>query len=481
MESFQIINYKSNPAIKIEREHLNQLKKGSYCEFGESLKLIPKEENLIIEMLPEEILLYIFQFLSPGELIRIASTCKTFNQLSEDKNTWRNISYNYNQFFIFDQIELEKNNYVYQEDQIPIYGTIKENQPKNENQNENENSSFVDSKTKSSLKALLLRRDQNQNQIENDEDILFENEIKNNLIEHIEKTSNPKQELVSKANLVYNGMKKRKELIDENLKRKEENDKKAKKIQKIDKVSFVNLLFLLIGFIAFLIALNVHIEKKLSSNTIYVFIPILLPILIFIILFFYLSKIETYLFSIYGIGMIMLFIQLLLIGLRSDSTIKGSWLLIFIPFFILIGILIIMLIVFYFIEDHKFINTFPSFNFIMIFLFLIFLGLRLDDEIKWNYGIVFIPLFLINLFPFWISTSFLGGLTLDEHGEFIFGAFLFLFSLISIPILIIETFIVLFLEVPKFNNITYAFIPLYLFLGLLLCFLSILGFFKIFR
>ncbi|KAJ5069838.1 hypothetical protein M0811_11500 [Anaeramoeba ignava] len=128
MESFQITNYKSKKAIKIGREHLNELKRGEYCEFGESLKLLPLEENLILEMLPEEILLYIFQFLSPGDLIRIASTCTTLNELSEDKNTWRNISYNYNQFFIFDKVQVQQRDYVYQEYQIPIYGIIEKTQ-----------------------------------------------------------------------------------------------------------------------------------------------------------------------------------------------------------------------------------------------------------------------------------------------------------------------------------------------------------------
>ncbi|KAJ5069836.1 hypothetical protein M0811_11498 [Anaeramoeba ignava] len=285
--SYAFIPIYALSAIKIGKEHLNELKKGEYCEFAEYLKLAPEEENLILEMLPEEVLLYIFQFLSPGDLIRVASTCQTLNELSEDTNTWRNISYNYNQFFLLNKVEVQRRPYRYQENQIPIYGIIKETQ-----------------------------------------------------------------------------------LLTDNID------------------AFV---------IAFL--LNVHIDKKQSSNVIYVFIPFLLPVFIFIILFFILYKYKSqFEFSIYGFAMLILFIQLLLIGLRSDSTIKGSWLLIFLPFLIFFVVLIIGSIILYQKENADCIATTPITIFIMILLFLIFLGLRLDEKVTWNYGIVFIPLFFINLF-----------------------------------------------------------------------------------
>ncbi|KAJ5069835.1 hypothetical protein M0811_11497 [Anaeramoeba ignava] len=124
MNIFQTINYKSKQAIKIGKKHLNELKRGEYCEFAEYLKLPPEEENLILEMLPEEVFLYIFKYLSPGDLIRVASTCTTLNELSQDTNAWRIITYNYNQFLILKEIEFEKRDNVYQENEIPIYGII---------------------------------------------------------------------------------------------------------------------------------------------------------------------------------------------------------------------------------------------------------------------------------------------------------------------------------------------------------------------
>ncbi|KAJ5069841.1 fam11a b protein [Anaeramoeba ignava] len=471
MKNFQLINYKSKPVVKIEREHLYSLQITESSNFGESLKTPPLEENLILEMLPEEILLYIFQYLSPGELIKVGSTCTTLNELSEDKNTWRNISYNYNQFFLFNKVEVPKRNEIYEENRIPICGIIKESQLITYNINSKQKKP---EKTNSGLTSLFKRRDQDQDQNQNqfvNEIILFDRKkTEKKLIEYIEKIPNPKEELISKGKLIYNGIKERKQQIEKNLKRKEENAKKWKKIARIDDFLFGNLIFLGIGFVAFIITLNVYIEKKLSSNTIYIFIPLLLPLLVYIVLIFYSLKLDRETtFLVYVLMITVLFIQLLLIGLRADSTIKGSWLLIFLPFFILIGITIIGIIIWICNDPDSIIATLLMI-FIMLFLFLMFLGLRLDGKIKWNYGIVFIPLFFINLFPFFMSLS-LFCLHPRTYACTIFFSNILIFLFISLPISLIETFIVLFLEVSKFNHITYAFVPLYAIFSCFLCWL----------
>ncbi|KAJ5069837.1 hypothetical protein M0811_11499 [Anaeramoeba ignava] len=349
MNIFETINYKSKQVIKIGKEHLNELKRGEYCEFAEYLKLSPLKENLILEMLPEEVLLYIFQYLSPGDLIRVASTCTTLNELSQDINTWRIITYNYNQFLILKEIEFEKE--------------------------------IIE--TKPNLSSFFRRR-------RNEDPFIIsleENEIERNLIEYIEKIPNPQKEIISKAKLIYNAI----------LQRKQQ-----KKLLKQFKERLFPFLFLLFAIITtFIILINVYIDNNLSSNILYFFIPLFIAILITIPFLFYLFKfLQDSKFSIYGIGTAILFIEVLLIGLRIETTIKGSWLLIFIPFFIFIGFIIIYYINLILKKNDLFYKLLLLLSIFVLFLiFLILLGLRLDETIKWNYGIIFIPFFLINLVP----------------------------------------------------------------------------------
>eukprot|EP01156_Anaeramoeba_ignava_P010886 Anaeramoba_ignava/a481138_12.p1 GENE.a481138_12~~a481138_12.p1 ORF type:complete len:118 (+),score=15.67 a481138_12:702-1055(+) len=108
-----------------------------------------------------------------------------------------------------------------------------------------------------------------------------------------------------------------------------------------------------------------------------------------------------------------------------------------------------------------------SFCFLCI-IFLIFLGLRIDGTIKWNYGIVFIPIYF-NIILYYLP------LFLDFDFDLKRGVFISKFvilPLIFIPFIILMN---LYLE-KKIENISYSFIPIYILLICLdiICFMNIL-------
>ncbi|KAJ5074428.1 fam11a b protein [Anaeramoeba ignava] len=171
----------------------------------------------------------------------------------------------------------------------------------------------------------------------------------------------------------------------------------------------------------------------------------------------------------YLIHLIIVFIQVLLIGLRTQSILKCYWILIFIPlliiffFFIVINVLSI-------IEEFSNSRIVFIFDFVLLILFVIFLGLKLDDKINWNYAIVFLPLFIFNVSPFLIFIPPIFN-EFDPSSGLFFG-FLFAFGfIIDLPSTVFEIFLVCFLETPKFNHISYVFIPYYLLLFILGCFM----------
>ncbi|KAJ5074429.1 f-box only protein [Anaeramoeba ignava] len=144
MEKINFIKKKQKKYFVLELNHLENAKFGRFNEIPEKLKTPSNENNLIIEMLNEDILLYIFQFLSPGDLIRFGLTCKYINELTEDRNTWRIISLNYNYAFIWDTLQLNGDLNSPYSDSIRVLGNLKEfpkiqNENEIEIQNQNEN------------------------------------------------------------------------------------------------------------------------------------------------------------------------------------------------------------------------------------------------------------------------------------------------------------------------------------------------------
>ncbi|KAJ5072517.1 hypothetical protein M0811_01532 [Anaeramoeba ignava] len=458
---FTIQKFGDKLKAKITNDNFNFLKIGEMSKVPTKLKKPSKQENLFIEMLPEDVHLYIFQFLSPGSLLKLSMTCKTFNDLSKDINCWRNISFKYWRYFLLKDLEIQ--NYPYYSDPYythqpntgnneyeknPIYGIIEK--PEITNQFRNSNlQSIMDKKPQKLIRrqssiSLLAERLKKLQETRNKHYGFPENEYRSYMMRYIESTPNPKNELISKSKSIYRKMKERKEIF-------EKINRKNLIPQKIDNWINSNILFSGLCLITFLILLGFYVDRNLSFNPFYLFILLLIPTFIFSILFLFQSFYDYSNSRVFDLIIPLLsfaiFIQVLLIGLKSGKIIQYSWLLIFSPIFILSGILIFFSIIFCCLSI---IFLIPGFGFMMVCLFFILLGLKLDGIIELSYGIICIPLFLFYFIPCLFSLC-LGGLF------FIIG-----FIFILIPLFISQILLIRYLGNSNHKSLSFTFIPFYI-------------------
>ncbi|KAJ5072516.1 hypothetical protein M0811_01531 [Anaeramoeba ignava] len=469
MEQFTIQKYGDKLKAKITNGDFNFLKIGEMSEVPTKLKKPPKQENLFIEMLPEDVHLYIFQFLSPGSLLKLSMTCQTFNDLSQDINCWRNMSFKYWRYFLLNNFEMQ-NYYRYygnsKEDQIPIHGIIEE--PKIINSNL-QLKSFIDKKPQKLIQrqssiSLMFNQLQNlREKKEEDQNYIFpEKDYRSYMMRYIQSTPNPKNELISKSKLINQKIKERKEKYEEFLKNQAKINKQNLLIRKLD--GFMAADFKLFAFliIVFLVSLSIYVDKNLNSNPFYFFIPLLVSIFIFSSLNFIksffdfsYSKASDLMFSLISF---VVFIQVLLIGLKSGKIIQISWLWIFTLFFILTGILVLGSILI-FIGGPNLFTFLLVFSSSILFLFFILLGLKLNGKSGLGYFKVFSPLFLIDILSALVCISSLKASSHSRGGlEIIFVIF---FVFILIPLIIFEILIFCYLQFSGFKYISFTFIPLY--------------------
>ncbi|KAJ5072518.1 f-box only protein [Anaeramoeba ignava] len=446
MEQFTIQKFGDKLKAKITNDNFNFLKIGEMSEVPTKLKKPPKQENLFIEMLPEDVHLYIFQFLSPGSLLKLSMTCQTFNDLSKDINCWRNMSFKYWRYFLLNDLEMQNNFYYYgnsKEDQIPIYGIIEE--PKIINSNLQ---SIMDKKPQkliqrqSSISLMFNRLKNLREKKEEDQNYIFpENDYKSYMMRYIQSIPNPGNELISKSKLINQKIKERKNRFEEFKKNQMEINRRILIFQKIDTWIDIDIQVFKFCILTFLILLGFYIDTNLSFNPFYFFILLLIPTLILPILFLFRSFYDTQnnkkLYFIVSLITFVIFIQVLLIGLKSGKIIQYSWL---------------------------FRKIFRYFLFVilslMTFLFIIVLEMKLDGKIGLSDFKVFFLLFFIGFF-----SIFFWAISKTQHMirgvKLVFG---FIFMLYLVPFTIFEILIFCYLQFSGFEYISFTFIPLYLFL-----------------
>ncbi|KAJ5072515.1 hypothetical protein M0811_01530 [Anaeramoeba ignava] len=465
MEQFKIKKYEDKLKAKITNDNFNFLKTGEMSEVPTKLKKPPKQENLFIEMLPENVHLYIFQFLSPGSLLKLSMTCKTFNDLSKDINCWRNISFKYWRYFLlkdFENINAHQYHRYSQnrndDQEIPIYGIIEE--PKIINSNLQ---SIMDKKPQKLIRrqssiSLFINKMQNLPEVSEQNYVFQEKEFKFRTIKYLESIPNPRDELISKSKLIDEKIKERKEKIQKLKRNQEKFTRKINIVQKFERAIISDLIFLGFCVLIFLLSLSGYIDKKLSFNPIYLFIPLLVSILVLSVLlliqFFYDfddSKSSDLIMSSVSF---LVFAQILVIGLKSGEIIQISWMIIFIPILVLIGMLILISVLFL-LDDPNFSGSFSTFGFTMLFLFFILLGLKLDGKIGLNYLKVFFPLFLLDLFPLFRYFGIMKPRRSSSIETMIF-------KFVLIPFSIFEFLLVRYLESSIPKSISFTFIPFYI-------------------
>ncbi|KAJ5071772.1 fam11a b protein [Anaeramoeba ignava] len=418
--------FKNKGIIKITKDHFEILRKGKYLESTKNQQITPKEANLMINQLPPEILIMICEFLSPAAFCRLGMTCKDFQDIFNDQETWRKIAKFHQEFFTFDYFELNFNNFDKHYNifafQTPIIQEIEEIQIQNQNL-DFPNLSQIHFQELNQKRENKLKEYFNNSKFD-DSTMLAETSnaripvlisTEEERMKYINLLENPKEEMLEKGRKIYNIL-----LEEKNkLKKKMEKKKKREKLEEFEKkeadiFSPLFLSLISIGFSIYLILLTLKIERKIATKLTYLSIPILIPtfgvLVVFVadLIFRIWSKEYHYNLghslenALTDVFLFMHFFQFLLIGLRVDNFIKCSWIAVFIPYILIFFIFAAFFFYLQFFQksilDCEFI-CFVIF-FLLFILFFVILGLKLDGKIKWNYSIIFIPLFLQVFFYF---------------------------------------------------------------------------------
>ncbi|KAJ5079474.1 dactylin [Anaeramoeba ignava] len=410
---FELKIFKEKGVCLISKKEFQLLTQGNFLNTSKKNQISPKETNLILDQLPPEILIMICQYLSPGAFTRLGITCKDFYNIFNDQETWRKIAKIYQNFFVFDRFELVLNNdpfFLDKENCFDLIGFQTNINEEIENisiRNQNINFPNLDQKH---FKEIIQKREK-----------------------RIEKYSNNNQTDNST-------------ILDEKL--------HYRFFQKC--ISF--------GASIYLILITLKIENKINTKLSYLTLSVLIPLFPLIVLFLInfvfvtLAKfgLDIYNFFVLSFTSIMVFIQFLLIALKVDDFLKTSWIVIFIPILLVFVNFVIYTIVIPIIEAHLQREDFLlSIFFFFWIVFFIFLGLKIDEKIKWNFGIIFIPLFL-QIVAYLISLF--RPRTLRQMNIFAIILYSVIFPFIWI---VISILFILYLEKIGINHVYYPLIPFY--------------------
>ncbi|KAJ5074001.1 dactylin [Anaeramoeba ignava] len=431
-------------------------------------RIPPDTPNLIINQLPPEILMMICEYLAPGDFVKLGLTCRYFQEIFDDQETWRRIARSYQQFFIFDYFEpntrISNRKVVgFQTllDQEMELISKKRQDPKFPNLSKKHFKSMDKSREKRMKKYFHNNKiDGSTTKKEyftygNDrQQILASTEEQR--IDYINLLENPKEEMLAKGRKIHKIIKKERM----NEERKLKNKKKDETRNKIEKLALNNLSFIgfvfSLGFSAYVILITLKVEKvidaKMSIINLAVEIPLFLLSFYLAISLYYRIAVRYYctdesvsLFSF----VFLFFIQIILIGLRVDNFIKCSWCVVFIPFFLLLVFIPSFLLYDKVYGNGRMKEVWVSLSICLDFMiFFIFLGLRIDHTTNWNYAFVFFP-FFIYLVAFFVASFFMKIIPVGVAVLLFYSVFL--------------TLLILYLERVAIHHIYYPFIQVYLF------------------
>ncbi|KAJ5068437.1 fam11a b protein [Anaeramoeba ignava] len=112
-ESIQALQYeifRNKGVVVLTEMDFVQLNRGEFEPPPNKPKQPFQKENLILEILPPELILTIAEFLPPGAIVRLSLTCKTLQQLCQDQYLWRQVSILYERYYVWDKLEVTGNN-----------------------------------------------------------------------------------------------------------------------------------------------------------------------------------------------------------------------------------------------------------------------------------------------------------------------------------------------------------------------------------
>ncbi|KAJ5068688.1 fam11a b protein [Anaeramoeba ignava] len=494
----------------------------------QSEKLLPsdsstvtyQEPSFVISVLPAEIWLLIFEYLKVPEVIKISMVCRDFQDLTYDRELWRRLAIKINEVFIWNKLSvaeqrLEEYKVIgYQlniENEIISLRKIQEekteqeiNEQEKENLQKNLRSARMLQKTNISEDRIhqlyqstphllsdnppqrnhpilsnirLLRKKEVADQEttkrdENDELVPVAITNENTRMQYINLLENPRESLIEKFIAMKNQYDEKREF---QARREQELRAQEKTLRRRDTTSFLFGIFVCLwhfSLLIFLILLNCRIEKIISIDYSIMFIPMFITLSISA---FFLFMLSFYVYSVHDSFSIRLFasvsevlnVQFLLIALKQDDKITANWPTIFFPFFLLAAFFVIFIFCVCIYESSHPASLFlPMLTSLMFMLFIIFLVLKLNRNIYWNWASVFSPLFVIYLLPcFGCCCACLSpeGWALQAISGAVF--------IILLPLGIFQILLALYLEGnDNVSSISYVFIPLYILNGFIFFF-----------
>ncbi|KAJ5070257.1 f-box only protein [Anaeramoeba ignava] len=460
------------------------------------------EQETILEKLPEEIILEIGTYLSPPELMRFGLTCVSLWELIQDQALWRNLAKNYNKLYIWDKLDIQPIiGLLFTDIDTPFLESNKEDKIKdNANVDGNvkddvfDNQDGIDNITTNPnppLGHFIFRPWAANANVQPDKKTT--KEVDGQLVpveittpkarkNYIKLIDDPRESVISRMKLLKEKMKEKAERHEQYKEQQKLIAKRMRKRHILESILGISASLFHFALITSLILLAVARDTDSSSlTTTKIFSPTITTfgifgIIIFLMIFVQDSNSTFRRDDIIGLTLFSTLVELivlsiLFVSLKNDGIVSFSWKIAFIPIFIVLGFLTLIMIA-------SSAESYRNQSFISLFLiniwiilldaFFILLLLKLNGNLTANYFIIFIPLFILFFLPCF---------------SFIFATCQHLFDMrimsitficLALPLLIFFILLAFYLE-GKIAKLSLTLIPVFIELGVFL-FGTVIGF-----
>ncbi|KAJ5072508.1 fam11a b protein [Anaeramoeba ignava] len=513
------IIYRGKGVIQITDDFFEKLFYDPRQGSGHLTSITFDESSLVVTVLPEEVWLIIFEYLSVRNVLSIGMVCKDFNDLTFDRELWRRLAVRHEKLFSWNKLGIKEDvqdpfviGYQFNIDEKIEELEEKQAEEIKKAKKEEENLSLLRSTRTIRLEKRTIsesriqemyqstpnllqnieqpsdkrnifnrvrprrRKGESDSQTtrinENNETVPLALSTPRKRIEYINLLENPRESLIEK----FQALIKQKKEVDEFVERyrKERMERIRNQKKKDDYFISFSLVVSLFHFslIVFLILLNLRCDNVISLKYSIAYIPVFIMLAVAGILLFFLSRLvehgyEKRSFLAASLLTELFNIQFLLFALKTDNTITVNWPTAMIPLYIIIGVGTILMCG-YCVANLESIGLLYIFYLagFMFDLFVIFLSLKLNGNTSMNWASVFSPLFVIYLLP---CCTCCATIQMEEGWVYqIFSVVLFIFI---IPIGVFQILLSIYLQgSSSISLMSYVLIPLYILNGFIVFF-----------
>ncbi|KAJ3435376.1 transmembrane protein 185-like [Anaeramoeba flamelloides] len=476
---------KNVTVVIIEPDVIHDLKTGTFLEPPPLTKIHHETEDLFLNDLPQDLLLKIFEYTPLQKLGLLSLTCKKFQKSMENTRFWSKVAENNENLLNWNSLRI-----ISQSDgKTYIVGNLNDSiilQTENPLNNINGKDAVILNygKITKFIKSKSIKLIELSEKFRITKKHFFCKPQSNTRIrkEFALSLIDPKYELIERYQYLNNAYKFKK--IQDELSQERAQERKIKSYWKtLNKLQSFAINCFWIAIFLFGIFLNIKINGNIKYKRPLLFT--LSPLIIVVGLVYFMTllslvihhnKIAIVRSICLIIGLSILISPFALIIFKLENIIKMSWRITFLPIWIIYGLLLFISFV-----VSLFGICFSLFNRILKialwvmffllslpFLFFNFLTLKLDKTIDWNWGKVFIPIYILVLFMILalLALIILSCYLKRSNKKNSDITLLLLFSLVCLIIWIfIGTSLCLFtlwLQTNLIKSFTYVMIPFYI-------------------